>query len=110
MSLTLLGGLGALFLSIATFVVSTLALRTTRKTKEAIDAREAAELAIKMLSWSTSVRRLAALNAWDQDPAWPPLPMEATAEYLRGKAAATNNDELVKFIESMQKIARGDQK
>lgn len=110
MNLTLLGGLGGLFLSIASFVVMTFALRASRKTKEAIEAREAAELGIVMLSWSTKVRRLAALNSWDQDPAWPALPMEATPEYLRGKAAATNNDELIKFIESMQKITKGDPK
>jgi hypothetical protein len=109
-NLTLLGGLGGLFLSIATFVVMTLALRTTRRTKEAIDAREAAELGIVMLAWATKMRRLGAVNGWDQDPAWPPLPMEATPEYLRGKAAATNNDELIKFIETMQKIAKGDPK
>jgi hypothetical protein len=109
-NLTLLGGLGGLFFSVATFVVMTLALRTTRKTKEAIDAREAAELGIVMLSWATKIRRLGALNGWDQDPAWPALPMEATPEYLRGKAAATNNDELIKFIETMQKIAKGDPK
>lgn len=110
MNLTLLGGLGGLFLSIASFVVMTFALRASRKTKEAIENREAAELGIVMLSWSTKVRRLAAQNGWDQDAAWPPLPLEATPEYLRGKAAATNNDELVKFIETMQKIAKGDPK
>jgi hypothetical protein len=109
-NLTLLGGLGGLFFSVATFVVMTLALRTNRKTKEAIDNREAAELGIVMLTWSTKVRRLAAVHEWDQDPAWPPLPLEATPEYLRGKAAATNNDELLKFIESMQRIAKGDPK
>lgn len=110
MDLTLLGGLGSFFFMAASFVVATLTLRASRKSKEAVDARETAELGIVMLRWSTSVRRLAALEGWDQHPSWPALPVEATAEYLRGKASATQNDDLSKFIETVQKITKGDAK
>lgn len=110
MNLTLLGGLGSLLFTIVSFVVASLTLRASRKTKEALDAREAAELGIVMLQWSTRVRRLAAVHGWDQDPAWPSLPLEATPEYLRGKAAASNNEELSKFVETIQKITKGDAK
>lgn len=110
MNLTLLGGLGSFLFMVGSFAVATLTLRASRKNKEAVDARETAELGIVMLRWSNQVRRLAAANGWDQDPAWPPIPMEATAEYLRGKASATNNDDLAKFIETVQKITKGDAK
>lgn len=110
MNLTLLGGLGSLFFMLASFVVATITLRASRKTKEAVDARETAELGIVMLRWANQVRRLAASNGWDQDPAWPPIPLEATAEYLRGKASATQNDDLARFIETVQKITKGDAK
>lgn len=110
MNLTLLGGLGSLFFMIASFVVATISLRASRKSKEAVESRETAELGIVMLRWSNQVRRLAASNGWDQDPAWPAIPVEATPEYLRGKASATNNDDLTKFIETVQKFTKGDAK
>jgi hypothetical protein len=109
-NLTLLGGLGSLFFMIASFVVATISLRASRKSKEAVESRETAELGIVMLRWSNQVRRLAASNGWDQDPAWPPIPVEATPEYLRGKASASNNDDLTKFIETVQKFTKGDAK
>lgn len=108
--LTVLGGVGALLFSLVTFAVALLTFRAQRKGKEAVDAREAAELGIVMLRWSTQVRRLAALSGWDQDPAWPPLPEEATPGYLRGRAEANDNHELKQFVEIAQKLAKGDQK
>jgi hypothetical protein len=106
MSLTLLGGVGTLLLTFVSFVIGVLALRSRRKDKEALDAREASELGIVMLQWSHRVRRLAATNGWDQDPAWPKLPTEATAEYLRGKAAASDNKELDQLLKIAQQLAR----
>lgn len=111
MNLTVLGLAGSLLFGGATFIVSVLAMRTRRKDKEAVDAREAAELGIVMLRWSTKVRRLAALHGWDQEPEWPPLPEEATPEYLRGRASASDNSELEKFVEIAQKLQfKGDPK
>lgn len=110
MNLTILGGVGAFLFSVVTFAVALLSFRATRKSKEAVDAREAAELGIVMLRWSTSVRRLAALEGWDQHASWPPLPEEATPGYLRGRAEANSNDELAKFVEIAQKLAKGDAK
>lgn len=111
MNLTVLGFAGSFFFGLATFIVSALAMRSRRKDKEAVDSREAAELGIVMLRWSTQVRRLAALNGWDQDPGWPALPEEATPEYLRGRASASDNNELEKFVEIAQKLTfKGDPK
>lgn len=110
MNLTLLGGVGSLLFMIVSFTVAVVTLRASRKSKEAVDARETAELGIVMLRWSNQVRRLAATEGWDQHPAWPSIPLEATAEYLRGKASATQNDDLSKFIETVQKITKGDAK
>jgi hypothetical protein len=109
-SLTLLGGLGSFAFAVVTFVVAILTLRGKRKDKEAAEAREAAELGIVMLRWSHRVRRLAATNGWDQDPAWPDLPEEATPEYLRGKASAGDNEELSRLVEIAQKLTKGDAK
>lgn len=109
-NLTVLGGAGAFFFGLATFVVALLTLRANRASKKAVDAREAAELGIVMLQWSTKVRRLAATNGWDQEPGWPALPEEATPEYLRGRAAAGDNDELSRFVEIAQKLTKGDPK
>jgi hypothetical protein len=109
-NLGILGALGGLFFALSTFVVTLLSMRARRKDKEAIDAREASELGIVMLQWSGRVRRLAATNGWDQDPAWPTLPEEATPEYLRGKASNSGNDELVRLVEIAQKLAKGDPK
>ena len=110
MSLTLLGGLGGFLFSVAIFVVSLLTFRAQRKGKEAVDAREASELGIVMLRWSTRVRQLAALRGWDQDPSWPAMPEEATPGYLRGRAEANDNSELTRFVEIAQKLAKGDAK
>jgi hypothetical protein len=107
-NLTLLGGLGSFFFTVVTFAVATLTFRAKRKDREAVAAREAADLGIVMLQWSWKVRRLAATEGWDQSPNWPPLPVEATAEFLRGKASASDNDELNRFVEIAQKIAKGD--
>jgi hypothetical protein len=109
-NLTVLGGAGAFFFGLATFVGAILTLRGNRKSKEALDAREAAELGIVLLRWVTKARRVAAANGWDQDPSWPELPVEATPEYLRGKAAAGDNEELSKFVEIVQKVTKGDPK
>lgn len=110
MNLTALGFAGSFFFALSTFVVTALTMRSNRKDKEAINAREAAELSIVMLRWSTQVRRLAAVNGWDTEPGWPPLPEEATPEYLRGRASASNNEELAKFVEIAQKLTKGDPK
>jgi hypothetical protein len=109
-NLTLLGGLGSFLFTVVSFVVAVLTLRSRRKDREAVNAREAADLGIVMLQWSWKVRRLAALNGWDQDPGWPALPVEATPEYLRGKASSSDNDELNRFVDLAQKIAKGDGK
>lgn len=110
MNLTLLGGLGSILFTVVSFVVAVLTFRSRRKDREAVNAREAADLGIVMLQWSWKVRRLAAVHGWDQEPGWPPLPVEATPEYLRGKASASGNDELERFVEIAQKIAKGDAK
>lgn len=110
MNLTILGGIGSLCFAIVTFTVALLTLRAKRKDKEAVDAREAAELGIVMLRWSHRVRRLAATNGWDQDPAWPELPEEATPEYLRGKASASDSEDLSRLVEIAQKLTKGDAK
>lgn len=110
MNLTLLGGVGSLALSVVVATVSLLSMRVRRSDKKALDAREAAELGIVMLRWSTSVRRLAASEGWDQHPGWPPLPEEATPGYLRGKASVSDNDELLKIVETVTKLAKGDAK
>jgi len=110
-NLTVLGGIGSLCFAVVTFAVALLTLRAKRKDKEAVDAREAAELGIVMLRWSTRVRRLAAVNGWDQDPAWPELPEQATPEYLRGKASASSdNEDLSRLVEIAQKLTWGDAK
>lgn len=109
-SLAALGGLGGLCVTIVSFVIALLTLRAKRKDKEAVNSREAAELGIVMLRWSYRVRRAAAANGWDQDPAWPELPEEATPEYLRGKASASDNEELTRFVEIAQKLTKGEAK
>ena len=110
MNLALLGGLGSITLTVVTYVVGALALRSRRKDKEAVDAREAAELGIVMLQWSHKVRRLAATNGWDQDPAWPALPAQATVDYLRGQVSNSDNRELEHLLEIAQKLKQGDAK
>jgi hypothetical protein len=109
-NLALLGGLGSITLTVVTYVVGALALRSRRKDKEAIDAREASELGIVMLQWSHKVRRLAAVHGWDQDPAWPPLPTQATVDYLRGQVSTSDNRELEHLLEIAQKLKQGDAK
>lgn len=110
MNLALLGGIGSFALSVVVATVTLLSMKANRKTKENIDLREAAELGIVLLGWSTKVRRLAAAEGWSESPSWPALPEEATPEYLRGKASVSNNDELLKIVETVQKLAKGDAK
>jgi hypothetical protein len=105
-----LGGLGGFALSVAGFIIGVIALRAKRKDREVTELREAQDTNVALFRWRYRVSTLAAQRGWDMDPDWPPLPLEATAEYLRGKAKASDNRELEGLLDLVTKLTKGDSK
>jgi hypothetical protein len=105
-----LGGLGGLALAVASFVIGVIGLRAKRKDREVNELREAQDTNVALFRWRYRVSTLAAHRGWDMDPDWPPLPLEATAEYLRGKAKASDNRELEGLLDLVTKLTKGEPK
>jgi hypothetical protein len=103
-----LGGIGGLALGIASFVIGVIALRAKRKDRQVVELREAQDTSVALFRWKYRVTTLAAQRGWDTDPDWPPLPLEATAEYLRGRIKASDNQEIKELLDLVTKLTKGD--
>jgi hypothetical protein len=105
MNLTALGALGGAALTFLTFIIGLIGLRAKRKDRQVTDLVAVRDINVELMGWGYRVRTLAASEGWDQHPLWPPLPPKATADYLLGRADATNNPEMQQLGELVKGLA-----
>jgi hypothetical protein len=103
-----IGEIGALVSAASTVLVGLVAVlgwAFRRRTREAREGRKMQATNVAAMAWSYKVEALAAIRGWSQDPNWPALPREMTAEYLLDTAGSEDGTltQLAKMAQELGK-------
>jgi hypothetical protein len=89
-----IAGAVSVLLTVVTFIVR-------RLSQERRDLREMQQVNLVQARYLYKIEYLAASQGWDNHANWPPKPAELTPEYLKGKADAEGNPELIKYLQQI---------